>query len=60
MLKKIPENVQEDSGKWSTHSGYCLRRFKGMFNTILGNTQEDWTLYNAFKRKQNQIIYAQA
>ena len=39
MLKKNPENVQED--------------FRGMFEKILVNTQEEWTIYNAIKPKQN-------
>ena len=34
MLKKIPGNVQEDSGGYS-------KRFRGMFKKILGNVQED-------------------
>ena len=28
----------------------------GLFKKILGNTREDWTLYNAIKQKQNQRI----
>ena len=35
MLKKIPGNVQEDSGK-------CSRGFRGMFKKIPGNAQEDF------------------
>ena len=34
MLKKIPGNVQEDSGE-------CRRRFRGMFRRILGNVRKD-------------------
>ena len=52
-------------------TGECWRRFQrmlvnilgitwedsgGMFKKIPGNTQEDWTLYNAIKQKQNQSI----
>ena len=33
MLKKISENVQEDSAECCIHSGYCTRRFREMFNT---------------------------
>ena len=60
----ILDNVEEDSIE-------CSRRFwrmlvnilgiawddsGGLFKKILGNTQEDWTLYNAIKQKQNQRI----
>ena len=34
MLKKIPGNVQKDSGE-------CSTRFRGMFKKILGNAQQD-------------------
>ena len=34
MLKKIPENVLEDSGE-------CSKRFRGMFPKILDNVPED-------------------
>ena len=34
MLKKIPKNVEDDSGE-------CSRRFRGMFEKIPGNVQED-------------------
>ena len=34
MFKKIPGNVQKDSGE-------CSRRFRGMFEKIPGNIQED-------------------
>ena len=61
MLKKIPENVQEDSGGMLVHIVGIAREISGgMFRKILWNTQENWTLYNAVKRKQNLRIYAQA
>ena len=56
MLKKIPGNVQEDSGECSTRfrgmfekipgnvrgdSGEYSRKFRGMLKKILGNAQED-------------------
>ena len=56
MLKKIPGNVQEDSGEYPKRfrgmfekipgnvrrdSGECSRKFQGMFKRILGNAQED-------------------
>ena len=34
MFKRIPGNVEEDSGE-------CSRRFWGMFKNIPGNVQED-------------------
>ena len=34
MLKKIPENVEEDSGK-------CSKRFWGIMKKIPGNVRED-------------------
>ena len=46
MFEEIPGNAHEDTGE-------CLRglRFRGMLAKILKNTQKDWTLYNAIKRK---------
>ena len=46
MFEEIPGNALEDTGE-------CLRglRFRGMLAKILKNTQKDWTLYNAIKRK---------
>ena len=56
MLKKIPGNVQKDSGECSTgfrgmfnktpgnaqeDSGECSKRFRGMFQKIPGNVQKD-------------------
>ena len=35
MFKKIPGNVQEDSGE-------CSKKFQGMFKKIPGNGQEDF------------------
>ena len=35
MFKRVPGNVQEDSGE-------CSRRFQGMFERIPGNVQEDF------------------
>ena len=34
MLKKIPRNIEEDSGE-------CSRGFRGMFEKIPGNVPED-------------------
>ena len=65
MLKKIPENVEDDSGE-------CSRRFQGMFEKIPGNVQEDsgesnfrfilWNLAyflsnSAVKLRQNKGIF---
>ena len=41
MLQKFPGNVEEDSGNVQEGSGECSRRFRGMFEEILGNVQED-------------------
>ena len=44
IFNRVPGNVREDLGE-------CSRRFRGMLAKILENTQKDWMLYNAIKRK---------
>ena len=53
MFQRIPENVEEDSGEYSTG-------FRGMFERIWGNAQEDseecWQRFSKILRKIEGFI----
>ena len=53
MFQRIPENVEEDSGEYSTG-------FRGMFERIWGNAQEDseecWQRFSKILKKIERFI----
>ena len=50
MLKKIPGNVQEDSGECLKRFRGCSKRFRGIFEEIPGNVHEEsWEYSRGFR-----------